>query len=167
MIPGEMLRPAIIETIKKRDPSCAHSRMICVDCLDLFRSEYVEDALKDEVGELSKLEQEVVDSLREQENLTENINRAFERSITFGQHVADRVATFGGSWIFIGAFFLVLAAWIVINSVAIKLFCQFFDIGQDALRQLGAIEWNNHSLQRGHCPAGIFGVPSSDHQSRI
>jgi hypothetical protein len=131
--------------------------MICVDCLDLFRSEYVEDALKDEVGELSKLEQEVVDSLRKQENLTENINRAFERSITFGQHVADRVATFGGSWIFIGAFFLVLAAWIVIN----------FDIGQDALRQLGAIEWNNHSLQRGHCPAGIFGVPSSDHQSRI
>jgi uncharacterized membrane protein len=78
----------------------------------------VEDALKDEVGELSKLEQEVVDSLREQENLTENINRAFERSITFGQHVADRVATFGGSWIFIGAFFLVLAAWIGINSVA-------------------------------------------------
>ena len=118
MIPGEMLRPAIIETIKKRDTSWAPSRMICVDCLDLFRSEYVEDALKDEVGELSKLEQEVVDSLREQENLTENINRAFERSITFGQHVADRVATFGGSWIFIGAFFLVLAAWIGINSVA-------------------------------------------------
>ena len=118
MIPGEMLRPAIIETIKKRDTSWSPSRMICVDCLDLFRSEYVEDALKDEVGELSKLEQEVVDSLREQENLTENINRAFERSITFGQHVADRVATFGGSWIFIGAFFLVLAAWIGINSVA-------------------------------------------------
>jgi uncharacterized membrane protein len=118
MIPGEMLRPAIIETIKKRDTSWSPSRMICVDCLDLFRSEYVEDALKDEVGELSKLEQEVVDSLREQENLTENINRAFERSITFGQHVADRVATFGGSWIFIGGFFLVLAAWIGINSVA-------------------------------------------------
>jgi len=117
-IPGEMLRPAIIETIKKRNTSWSLSRMICVDCLDLFRSEYVEDALKDEVGELSKLEQEVVDSLREQENLTENINRAFERSITFGQHVADRVATFGGSWIFIGAFFLVLAAWIGINSVA-------------------------------------------------
>ena len=118
MIPGEMLRPAIIETIKKRDTSWSPSRMICVDCLDLFRSEYVEDALKDEVGELSKLEQEVVDSLREQENLTENINRAFERSITFGQHVADGIATFGGSWIFIGAFFLVLAAWIGINSVA-------------------------------------------------
>ena len=118
LVPGEMLRPAIIETIKKRDASWSSSQMICVDCLDLLRSEYVEDALKDEIGDLTKLEQEIVDSLREQENLTENINHAFEKSITFGQHVADRVATFGGSWIFIGAFFLVLAAWIVINGAA-------------------------------------------------
>jgi hypothetical protein len=44
MVSGEMLRPAIIETIKKRERYLASSRMICVDCLDLFRSEYVEDA---------------------------------------------------------------------------------------------------------------------------
>ena len=118
MVPGEMLRPALIDRIKKQDATWGPSRRICVDCLDLFRSEYVEDALKDEVGELSKLEQEVIDSLREQETLTENINRAFEKSITFGQRVADRVAAFGGSWIFIGTFFLLLAAWIGLNSVA-------------------------------------------------
>ena len=118
MVPGEMLRPALIETIKKHDATWGPSRMICVDCLDLFRSEYVEDALKEEVGELSKLEQEVIDSLTEQETLTENINRAFEKSITFGQRVADRVAAFGGSWIFIGTFFLLLAAWIGVNSLA-------------------------------------------------
>ena len=118
MVPGEMLRPALIETIKKREPAWVPSEMICVDCLDLFRSEYVEDALKEEVGELTKLEQEVIDSLREQETLTDNINRAFEKSVTFGQYVADRVATFGGSWIFIGTFFLVLTAWIGINSVS-------------------------------------------------
>ena len=118
MVPGEMLRPALIDTIRKHDATWGPSRMICVDCLDLFRSEYVEDALKDEVGELSKLEQEVIDSLREQETLTENINSAFEKSITFGQRVADRVAAFGGSWIFIGTFFLLLAAWIGVNSVA-------------------------------------------------
>jgi uncharacterized membrane protein len=118
MVPGEMLRPALIDTIKKHDATWGPSRMICVDCLDLFRSEYVEDALKEEVGELSKLEQEVIDSLTEQETLTENINRAFEKSITFGQRIADRVAAFGGSWIFIGSFFLLLAAWIGVNSLA-------------------------------------------------
>lgn len=116
MVPGEMLRPAIIETIKKRAPTWTTAEMICADCLDLFRSEYVEDALKDEVGELTKLEQEVIDSLREQETLTENVNRAFAKSGR--SHVADRVALFGGGWIFIGSFFLPLATWIGIDSVA-------------------------------------------------
>ena len=92
--------------------------MLCVDCLDLLREEYVEDALTEEVGELTQLEQEVIRSMKKQETLTENINVAFEKNITFGQHNADHVASFGGSWIFIGAFFLVVATWIAINSVS-------------------------------------------------
>jgi uncharacterized membrane protein len=32
--------------------------------------------------------------------------------------VADRVASFGGSWAFIGLFFFFIVVWIVINSVA-------------------------------------------------
>ncbi len=125
MIPGEMLRPAIIETIKKRDPTWTPERMICTDCLDLFRSEYVEDALTDEIGELTRLEHEVVESMKEQETLTENLNLTFEKSVTFGQKVADHVAGFGGSWTFIGLFAFVLAAWISLNSVA--LFSRTFD----------------------------------------
>lgn len=119
LVPGEMLRPAIIETIKRRDPAWQTEQMICVDCLDLFRSEYVEDALKEEVGSLTQLEQEVVDSMKEQETLTENLNIAFEKSVTLGQRTADRVASFGGSWMFIGAFAAVLALWIGINSVSL------------------------------------------------
>jgi len=118
LIPSEMLRPALRETIKKHDPNWTPGQMLCVDCLDLLREEYVEDALKEEVGELTQLEQEVIRSMKEQETLAENINVAFEKNITFGQHIADHVASFGGSWIFIGAFFLVLATWIAINSVS-------------------------------------------------
>ena len=117
LIPSEMLRPALQETIKKHDAGWTPGRMLCVDCLDLLREEYVEDALKEEVGELTQLEQEVIKSMKEQETLTENLNRAFEKSITFGQRSADRMATFGGSWTFIGCFALVLVAWIVINTV--------------------------------------------------
>lgn len=118
LIPSEMLRPALQETIKKHDPSWTPGKMLCVDCLDLFREEYVEDALKEEVGDLTQLEQEVVQSMKEQETLTENLNLAFEKSVTFGQRTADRVATFGGSWTFIGCFAVVLAAWIGINTVS-------------------------------------------------
>ncbi len=118
LIPSEMLRPALQETIKKHDPSWTPGQMLCVNCLDLLREEYVEDALKEEIGEITQLEEEVIQSMKEQETLTENINVAFEKNITFGQRIADHVAAFGGSWIFIGAFFLVLAAWIAINSVS-------------------------------------------------
>jgi uncharacterized membrane protein len=36
---------------------------------------------------------------------------------TFGERLADQVATFAGSWTFIIAFFALLAAWIVLNVV--------------------------------------------------
>jgi uncharacterized membrane protein len=118
LIPSEMLRPALRETIKKHDPSWTPGQMLCVDCLDLFREEYVEDALKEEVGDLTQLEQEVIRSMKEQETLTENTNLAFEKSITVGQRTADHVASFGGSWMFIGSFALVLVVWISINTVS-------------------------------------------------
>ena len=35
----------------------------------------------------------------------------------FGQRAADAVARFGGSWTFIGLFALVLAGWVLVNSV--------------------------------------------------
>ena len=35
---------------------------------------------------------------------------------TFGQVAADAVAHFGGSWMFIGCFALVLVCWVVLNS---------------------------------------------------
>ncbi len=121
LIPSEMLRSALKDVIKKHDASWTPGGMLCADCLDLLREEYVEDALREEVGALTELEQQVIRSMKEQETLTENINVAFEKNITFGQRIADQVASFGGSWIFIGTFFLVLASWIALNSASIFL----------------------------------------------
>jgi uncharacterized membrane protein len=73
--------------------------------------------LEDERGELSRLDHEVLQSLKEQETVTENLNLEFEKDLTTGQYVADRVAGFGGSWTFIIIFFLVLVAWMAANSL--------------------------------------------------
>jgi uncharacterized membrane protein len=116
MVAGELLRPGVVEMIRKRYPGWSPEQMLCVDCLNEFRSEYVEDALQDERGELSRLDVEVVRSLKEQETLTENLNLAFEKDRTLGQYVADRVASFGGSWTFIIVFFAILLAWMALNS---------------------------------------------------
>jgi len=114
---AELVRPAVAEIIKKRRSDWTSSAMLCAECLNLFRSEYLEDALEDERGELSRLDLEVIQSLKEQETVTENLNTAFEKDLTPGQYIADRVAAFGGSWIFIIAFFIVLIAWMGLNSM--------------------------------------------------
>jgi len=119
LMAGEMMRHGISEFIGASEPGWTPAGMLCHDCLNLFRSQYVEDALEDERGELSRLDLEVVQSLREQETLTENLNLAFEKDLSFGARVADRVATFGGSWTFIILFFIVLVLWMLVNTTIV------------------------------------------------
>jgi len=47
--------------------------------------------------------------------VTRNVNEIIEEQTTFGQHVADKVATFGGSWTFIIVFGVVLVIYSAIN----------------------------------------------------
>jgi len=44
-------------------------------------------------------------------------NEIFAARLTFGERLADRVATIGGSWSFIIGFGVFLAAWAVLNTV--------------------------------------------------
>lgn len=45
-----------------------------------------------------------------------NVNKVMEEQYTFGQRVADRVATFGGSWTFIFIFGGILLTWMATNT---------------------------------------------------
>lgn len=47
-------------------------------------------------------------------------NREFDKTLTFGQRMADRVAAFGGSWAFIGIFGAILIVWIALNVTLVS-----------------------------------------------
>ena len=47
---------------------------------------------------------------------TRDPNAAFDEQMTFGQRIADRVASFGGSWTFIGLFLLFMVLWMLTNT---------------------------------------------------
>ena len=49
--------------------------------------------------------------------ISRNLNEEEEEQMTFGERIADRVATFGGSWTFIMLFGSFLVSWVVLNSV--------------------------------------------------
>ncbi len=115
--PAELVRPPVVELIKKAHPDWDGNGYICAEDLDRFRADYIEDIIETDKGELSALEEEVVKSLTEYELLSSNVNIDFDRQLTFGERTADRVAEFGGSWRFIFIFTGILVVWIVINSV--------------------------------------------------
>lgn len=55
------------------------------------------------------------------QRVTRNINREMDEKMTFGHRIADRIASFGGSWPFIIIFGSFLATWILLNTfIALK-----------------------------------------------
>lgn len=71
---------------------------------------------------LSDLERAVLDRLLKHEPRPHDPNQTFDAQLTFGQRVADRVATFGGSWTFIGLFMLGLVAWMLVQTDSARAF---------------------------------------------
>jgi uncharacterized membrane protein len=114
---AELIRPSLLEFIKKRMPGWDGKGFICFDDLGEFRKNYVKEVLQDEIGELSTLDHEVIESLQQHEILSSNISKQFETKLTFGQRLSDRIASFGGSWRFIISFGVVIVFWIAINVV--------------------------------------------------
>ncbi len=114
---AELIRPSLLEYIKRQTPGWDDKGFICLTDLGQFRKGYVKEVLEDEIGELSTLDQEVIESLREHEILSSNLSEEFEKKLTFGERLSDRIASFGGSWGFITFFGAVLAGWITLNAM--------------------------------------------------
>ncbi len=74
--------------------------------------------LEEDIGELSTLEKDVVESLREHELVTENVDAEFEIQLTRGQRSRISSREFGGSWRFIIIFGAFLLVWIALNILA-------------------------------------------------
>jgi uncharacterized membrane protein len=114
---AELIRPSLLEFIKKETPGLDNKGFICLDDLGEFRKDYVKDVLQEEIGELSALEQEVVESLQQHEILSSDLSKQFERKLTFGERLSDHIAEFGGSWKFLITFGAVIFVWIGANAV--------------------------------------------------
>jgi len=117
LMPAELVHTSLVESIVKKHPDWSSSGYICLSDLNHFRIKHIEGLLETEKGMLSRLEEDVIRSMREEEPLSRNIEEEYDRRLTFGNRIADAVANFGGSWPFIIGFFTFLMIWMAINSV--------------------------------------------------
>ncbi|SEP55539.1 DUF1003 domain-containing protein [Flavobacterium urocaniciphilum] len=80
----------------------------------------IKKILESEDIELKKLQEIVKKAISEEQLILNNLLHPPTEKLTKGQIISDKVANFGGSWAFIISFFIVLVAWIVFNSLALK-----------------------------------------------
>ncbi|HEX8027659.1 MAG TPA: DUF1003 domain-containing protein [Vicinamibacterales bacterium] len=72
--------------------------------------------LESQFRKLTALEQSVLSRILRREGLPRDPNESFQQQQTFGERIADRVATFGGSWTFLGCFAAFMLAWMFVNT---------------------------------------------------
>ena len=83
----------------------------------LFNSEY---------EKLTEQERHVAHHITERTPISTNVVQDYSEQMTLGQKMADKVASFGGSWVFISIFACVMVIWIILNSfILIKLNSSF------------------------------------------
>src|SRR5690349_17651246 len=100
LVTGLSLRKSLIDFIKQDHPEFGTDSLISSDALRTYRRKYLTDVIEREMGAVSKVEKEVIDSISKQEIISENIDAEDEKD-GVGSKLADRVAGFGGSWTFI------------------------------------------------------------------
>ena len=125
MMPAEFVRAPVADIIRKYYPGWSANGYICLSDLNQFRTKYIAEMIEMGKGELTKLEEDVIRGLREHELTAKNINAEFEIQLTFGERLADKVASFGGSWPFIIIFAAFFILWLAANSLL--LFWRPFD----------------------------------------
>jgi uncharacterized membrane protein len=65
---------------------------------------------------ISRHERNRLALLLRRSRIARDVQSEFEKNLTFGQRLADRVAEFGGSWTFILLFAAVLLLWVAFNT---------------------------------------------------
>lgn len=114
---AEIITPELLNHIQNYLPYITTKSLICDDCLENSRYKYVSHILEEGKNGITKLEKEVARSIRKHNALSENIENEFQKELTFGEKIADKVAEVGGSWRFISCFLAFMALWIIANVI--------------------------------------------------
>ncbi len=116
-ISAKIVRQSIMEIIQKTYPKFSVNSYLSMTELNHFREIYISNYLSKQIGELTELEKNVLTSISSRTTLTDKIVNNDSLKATFGQKIADKVASFGGSWTFIISFGIFILLWICLNII--------------------------------------------------
>lgn len=118
-VPGKLIRNGILKEIIKDHPDFNENCSISLSELNHYRQQYIQHLLTKEVGTFTELEQTVIDNINHNHLISDEASE-IKNPVTRGQLWADRIATFGGSWKFIGIFAVFLLGWMALNVYMLR-----------------------------------------------
>jgi uncharacterized membrane protein len=89
--------------------------------------DFAKKRFKVSLDKLPEREHRVVQHFSDRLHISHDTNLEFEKKLTFGQRLADKVAAFGGSWTFIIIFAAILLAWVLLNTLILARHSNSFD----------------------------------------
>lgn len=120
LISGHGIRHEIERLIIKDYPTWDDNGLICQDDFNVYRVKYISGIIEDEEGSVQTLKDEVLDSIQQNELITIDTNISTE-NLKIGDKISDKVAAFGGSWMFIISFSIIIVGWLIMNSLVLLL----------------------------------------------
>jgi uncharacterized membrane protein len=72
--------------------------------------------LEARIARLGELERRILARVVRREAVARDTNVEFQERLSFGERMADRLATFGGSWTFLALFAAIMLAWVGYNG---------------------------------------------------
>ncbi len=114
-IMGKDIRDGIFKIIQNDYPTFSYDSIISIDELNKYRRLYLTKLVEQERGEIAQIDIDVMSAIRDNSILSENIEPEIEANLTAGQKLADTIAEFGGSWLFIVVFFFFILIWMITN----------------------------------------------------
>ena len=114
-ISAKTIRHSILSLIQKDYPQFSHESFLSRTEFNKYKEKAIGHYLAKEVSELSALEKTVLTSVTNNDTLTDKLDGDDQLILTPGQRIADKVATFGGSWTFIISFGVFIFIWISVN----------------------------------------------------
>ena len=114
---AKSIRKSIFDSIQSENSAFNLKSVISISELNQYRQKYIASFLLNEEGELTSLEKDVLKTIENEEILSANLETNTILKFTYGQRLADKIASFGGSWKFIIIFGLFILIWIFSNIV--------------------------------------------------
>jgi uncharacterized membrane protein len=112
---GEIVPVPVAKAIQHSHPGWLAGMDICLNCINEGKADYMADMMEAEMGELSEMDQEVLDSIRRDSLLALEMEEEAEQDPDLGKRRAAGITAAIASWGFLLVILALLLVWIMVN----------------------------------------------------